>query len=763
MKTKNLKILIILLFPILLFAQVREYRIHDRGMLHETVYNTGTIGRPWSIADDMNFATTPQFEWPPYSKTIINGIEYSGQHNIIGGGVYITANEKGKPGNENRLFAFCGGIGDGNGPVLPLGVWSFPISIEEIENFPFLPDGTPNPDYNPDEAEEIIIAKWSTNVGITVTRISRAWSYPDYDDMIIYEYYLVYTGDTDGDLSTIERKVPLVDVLFTVNYGFSPSMLGYQRHYGTWKYEGGMWRGDNRSSFDPDYFLTYMQTTHTGVQDEKTRYLLAKPEPDTTLFRLFSETGLNGGGLLSPQAAGYCWIHWDTTHLAIVDPTNPERNQSDYANYMLKDKFGKYFETDEHGHILQPWQMKTASGNTRISKMIDRATTMDERWWTVYGEVGVSEDMPDKGGRFVIPKGRTWKGRARYEWNESYNGVAITNGFGPYVMELGDTIEFVYAEVVGYGGTPGKVICGGQTDKQFFPAPSLDRKVVINGRTMTEHYLTDYGYPDYVNSKVISVSQVAHKAWEAYLGHEIPYDSTRKGPAGGMLWPEDTPRPSENPNKYKIPAVAPAPIIRVENTPGATVKVIWGHEVEEFSHPRLMGDVVAYNVYRSIAAMGPWEKLKTIKVGEDGPDGNYEFEDTDENYRLGEIRFYAVTSVDEHGNESGKTNITEHRKNVRSVEKLGKVYAVPNPFYVKSGFEGNDNKIGFYGLPEKCTIRIFSYSGQHIATIEHNDPVFSTEWFQITRNDQDIASGIYLYVVTTPSGERSTGKFIVVK
>jgi len=96
---------------------------------------------------------------------------------------------------------------------------------------------------------------------------------------------------------------------------------------------------------------------------------------------------------------------------------------------------------------------------------------------------------------------------------------------------------------------------------------------------------------------------------------------------------------------------------------------------------------------------------------------------------------------------------------------MSKVYAVPNPFVVESGFEGanESGKIGFYGLPAKCTIRIFSYAGQLVETIEHDSPTFSTAWFQVTRNDQDIASGIYFYVVSTPDGDTSNGKLIIVK
>jgi hypothetical protein len=164
--------------------------------------------------------------------------------------------------------------------------------------------------------------------------------------------------------------------------------------------------------------------------------------------------------------------------------------------------------------------------------------------------------------------------------------------------------------------------------------------------------------------------------------------------------------------------------------------------------------------------MGPWTILGEMNLGDVNPENIYRFVDSDPNFKIGENRYYAVTSVDINGNESGKTNITKFAKNVGSVEKLGKVYVVPNPFVSKSGFQGTGDvtdKIGFYALPEKCTIRIFSYSGQLVETIEHDNALYSTEWFQMTKNGQSIASGIYFFVVTTPNGEQSKGKFIVIK
>ncbi len=764
----TLFMLLLVLLPV--DGQVRDFKIHDRGMIHQTVYNTGTIGRPWLVYSQ---TTQPLMEWPPRSRTVISGIEYDGHHNSWGAGVYVSANEEGARGADNRIYAFCGGIGTRTLTELPLNKWSFPISLEEIENFPLLPSGELNPDYDPDEAEEIIIAKWATPVGVTITRTSRAWSYPDYDDMIIYEYELEYTGDTDGNPATIERTARLMDVLFHINYGFGPSKMSYARWYGTpWFYgdTGGIYRTDQHYSMDPDYWLLWQTVTRTGAGDIAEQFA-AKPEPDPELFMEFATKQINGGGLLSAACPGYAMLYWDSDKLAVVDPEDAARNQSDYASFMLRDGSGNFFETDDDGYILQPWNMKTGTPNTRSEKMIDRAATLDERWWTVYGEAGVPAGVPSDGGRYQLPENRQWKGRARFEWDESYNGGMAITGFGPYIMELGDKLEFAMAEVVGYGGTANKVTLGGQRASQFFRVRDWNRRVELDGQVMTEAYIDDFGYPDHINSDVITVNQVAHKAHEAYRGQEIPYDSEGFGPEHGgdfptgMIFPEDNPRPSTNTEKYKIPVPFPAPVIDVANTSTATVSVKWGRDVESFTHPRLKAPLSKFYVFRADLAAGPFTLLDSVEIGEVNMDGIYEYEDADQTFRLGETKFYAVTSVDMNGDQSGRTNFTTHVKNIAAVDELGQVYAVPNPFVMNSGVEGlgQENRIGFYGLTGDATIRIFSFAGQLIETIEHKADVISTPWFQVSRNNQDIASGVYLYVVDSADGARFTGKFIVVK
>lgn len=721
-------------------AQDLEFCIHNRGMLHETVFNTGDIGRPWTYGSEGNKTNNPLMEWPSRSFTVVDGTRYSGQHNLLGGGMYMAANPDGRPGMENRIYALCGAVGTGAGSETILGRWSFPQFIEKHENYPILSDGSLNPDYDPDDAEEIIVAKWGTPLGITVTRTSRAWSYPDYDDLIIYEYELEYTGDTDGNPVTIEQTTTLKDFMALFIYGFAPSMYGYQRHYQEWKYESGIYRGDQNNFWDADYWLSFNMNLRTNITDES---IFGKREPNKELFLEFSRTGKNGGGLCSPQAPGFCMLYYDTNHLAYVDTMESAQNESEVVD-VLRTVGGVYFELDENNHIKQPWSNKVSTGNTRSSKMTVESINTNKRWSGVYSEG--SATWPN-------PPSERWIGRAAYNYRQSVDAGQKHIVFGPYTLHRGDKLYYSLAEVVGYGARAGKMIEGGQTLNQWAATPSWNRRVKFGSEVVTEHYLDDFGYPDYVNSTVITVTDVAHKAFQAYLGSDsiaVP------------VWPEDNPRHGS----YQIPVPAPAPIITLVNKQDGRIRISWNTAAEHFTHPRLMGKLEKYYIYRSDAGMGPWHLLDSLFVGNINTENEYEYYDDDPVFKLGETRYYSVVSVDEQGNFSGRTNITKHAKNVAAVEKMQEVFVAPNPFNIESGFGGkvgSEDKIGFYGLPERCTIRIYSYAGQLIQTIEHDEPVYTTAWFQVTRNEQEIASGIYIYVITTPDGDKKSGKFIIVK
>jgi hypothetical protein len=130
---------------------------------------------------------------------------------------------------------------------------------------------------------------------------------------------------------------------------------------------------------------------------------------------------------------------------------------------------------------------------------------------------------------------------------------------------------------------------------------------------------------------------------------------------------------------------------------------------------------------------------------------------------------YTVLSVDQDGGRSGRTNQIVHETQAPPSEALGEVYVVPNPLFVTSGLQGTDrggdiaDRVQFMGLTSRCTIRVFSYTGQLIQTIEHDRDSYGDPWYQLTFNNQVIASGIYYFVVEDhATGDTANGKFVVI-
>jgi hypothetical protein len=298
--------------------------------------------------------------------------------------------------------------------------------------------------------------------------------------------------------------------------------------------------------------------------------------------------------------------------------------------------------------------------------------------------------------------------------------------------------------------------------------------VQIGTQTVTNNYFADFGLPDYVNSKVVFVNDVAHKAYEAYQGHTIrkPKDTSSTSP--GPLWDNNNPPtwPEKNSahGSYKVPIPIPAPGITVLNTDTNAVAIRWGRDVEQFEklYPTYVtGPLAKFKVFRSDFKSGPWKLLGTVDRGAVNSLGMYSFYDLDRQFLIGESKYYAVTSADSYGNEGGKTNAYLHNKFIGPASKLGKVVVVPNPYNATlgSGFtgEGASSRLGIYGLPAKCTIHFYSFAGQKLWTIEHDEQSFSHNFELITRNAQEIASGVYFFVVLTPEGDKFMGKFIVVK
>ncbi|MFZ4619192.1 MAG: hypothetical protein ACOYNS_01425 [Bacteroidota bacterium] len=96
---------------------------------------------------------------------------------------------------------------------------------------------------------------------------------------------------------------------------------------------------------------------------------------------------------------------------------------------------------------------------------------------------------------------------------------------------------------------------------------------------------------------------------------------------------------------------------------------------------------------------------------------------------------------------------------------LEKIRTVPDPYIVSNGFETDQfgKKLMFTNLPNECSIAIFTVSGDHVADLSHNGSTGYEFWNMRTINGQYIAYGLYVYVVTVPTGEKKVGRFLVIK
>ncbi len=132
-----------------------------------------------------------------------------------------------------------------------------------------------------------------------------------------------------------------------------------------------------------------------------------------------------------------------------------------------------------------------------------------------------------------------------------------------------------------------------------------------------------------------------------------------------------------------------------------------------------------------------------------------------------------------------------------SEETSDEVYVIPNPYRVDNNYAGAEGldwetpvgqvwteysrKIRFANLPSRCIIRIYTVDADLVAELNHSDDgvweggknnrdgdgkdmVGAEDWDLINKNDQAIASGIYMFSVENlETGEYQLGKFVIIK
>ncbi|MBN1541683.1 hypothetical protein JW992_06020 [candidate division KSB1 bacterium] len=115
-------------------------------------------------------------------------------------------------------------------------------------------------------------------------------------------------------------------------------------------------------------------------------------------------------------------------------------------------------------------------------------------------------------------------------------------------------------------------------------------------------------------------------------------------------------------------------------------------------------------------------------------------------------------------------------------QTLDNVKVVPNP-YIGSAVWNNplpsdinpwEHRLQFINLPADAVIKIFTLDGDFVDEIQAGQSVRKgtqsvegntsvAEWDMITRNDQEAAPGLYIFLVDSPSLGQTTGKFVIIR
>jgi hypothetical protein len=281
-------------------------------------------------------------------------------------------------------------------------------------------------------------------------------------------------------------------------------------------------------------------------------------------------------------------------------------------------------------------------------------------------------------------------------------------------------------------------------------------------------------------------------------------------------------------DRYILPEPPPPPKVRFE-AGNQKVTVFWDRlsedaidpitKIQDFEGYRLYrtkpGDDLRPNLLANASLIAQWDKPGNAVGFNNGFDAvrlNTPVRFTDDTteywyrYEIGDVLngwqyMYVLTAFDEGDPDIGleplESSLIQNAFRVFAGTEAGdlskdrKVGVYPNPYRLNAAWDGTTSrskKIMFYNLPARAEIRIYTLSGDPIATLFHDsgndfngstigwynnfggDPARTTmaggehAWDVLSDDKQSIASGLYLFSVKDlRTNEVQTGKFAIIK
>lgn len=139
--------------------------------------------------------------------------------------------------------------------------------------------------------------------------------------------------------------------------------------------------------------------------------------------------------------------------------------------------------------------------------------------------------------------------------------------------------------------------------------------------------------------------------------------------------------------------------------------------------------------------------------------GDQYFLATRKPFRLGDVFRFTMQGADS--------------SNALAKDELDDICVVPNPYVVTASWEPRnmykfgrgERRLHFFHLPKDCTIRIYNLRGHLVDTIEHHSTADDgmEPWDILSKDENEIAYGIYIYHVDAPGIGEKIGRFALIK
>ncbi len=584
-------------------------------------------------------------------------------------------------------------------------------------------------------ADRVLYQKYRSILGIDTERWVYAYANEQHDDYHIIRRRMTNTGNTDADPEIELPGQALDDVLFTDMYRWRgrEQAADHGSNGQSWgKFTMIDIVGDGNQVYPVDFTAIYMWAGYDPVFAYQFWDNLGSP---LIQARRTQAPGDTIGRLAGMSMPGRVVLH--------ADASPSDRR---YAPAIQPIAIG-WFDND---------QLISADGQPEVDYYKYGMLTPEN---PRFDSDGLSRRYPHHADR-IEPTGEFWN-PTRDASGGFAGGFSPMFTYGPYQMAFGDSIHIVEAE-----GAQGLSYEAATDIGVAFKQGGFNRDQRIPFDANGDGIITDipWNYEVYKNGgELLTKNQWVMTERDSLFQMMYRARDVWQASAGMTRYPIiEPPRP---PRRFEITAQPDHIALRWESIPASPDPVQWelyrtSGYVDNLPYELLTVLPGSARSYEDVGVLRGAEYYYYLQaVGPIHPVDEKGLAGTPRGLPLKSGRYFTQTYL-----PTGLTRVTG--------EAVADFRIVPNPLNLAADesvrlFPGGNStwsQVDFLDIPGRCTISIYTETGELIRTIEHTDGSGTTAWDLTTSSRQPIVSGIYLVrVVDNDTGAADIKKLVVIQ